>query len=592
MQTLKRLITAGLIATLSLGLFGPTSKAEHGIPEFVQVETGEGTTAAVRPDGSLWMWGDQYLFGLDPDPNSTATFTKRAGSSSDWAQVALGSFHAVGIKKDGTLWGWGYNDAGQVGNGQIDANTVRVPQQIAGGRHFRSVSAKFSHNVAIAEDGSLWTWGDNFVGTIGDGTREHRPAPVQIGDDTDWVKAVAGLSHMVAFKSDGSMWAWGAQWHGRLGDGVNTEERDAIQLTPKRIGTFDFTSVSVGDDHTLALKADGSLWAWGHNIRGAIGDGTYEPRPIPTQIGSDQWRQVHAIGFSSVGIKTDGTLWMWGDLQPGKPNPTLPLQVGTDRDWASISGGGSGYDEHVILVKQDGSLWGFGSGGQGQLGNDRKAWYRGEPVKFLISRTLADVVGTTGKPTLDQVSGALEPLKDYISLHFDDVDREAWYAPALAKLVGLRVMGGYPDGTLRPDGTVAVDQFIKMLLSARGAELPNGSPYWASTWIDQAIASGFIRKGQFDRYDRPITRAEMAQVIAAVLKAEASVAIPPDLKARIADFSAIRPADQPAVLDVYARGILTGRPDETFQSGGTLSRAEAAVVILRVIDPGERLPLN
>jgi alpha-tubulin suppressor-like RCC1 family protein len=585
---LKRLITAGLIATLSLGLFTPASKADDRPPEFVQIVTGAFMTGAVRPDGSLWMWGNNRSGNFGLGNRDERTFTKQAGSSSDWAQVSFGEYHNVGIKKDGTLWGWGFNDIGQVGIGSVEPKDVLEPREIGGGRRFRSVSATYAHSAAIAEDGSLWAWGSNFAGELGDGTLENRSAPVQIGDDTDWVQVLTGSFHTVAFKKDGSMWAWGAVSAGRLGDGRDTR---AYQLTPKRIGTFDFASVSVGSVHTLALKADGSLWGWGNNQYGQLGDGTKENRLVPTPIGSDRWHQVAALGDTSVGIKADGTLWMWGARRPGKSDPTLPSQVGTDRDWAGISRSGSERGDHVILVKRDGSLWGLGNNYNGQLGIGTML-PTDTPVKMLISRTLADILGTAGKASLQQVNSQLEPLKDYISLHFSDVDRAAWYAPALAKLVGMRVLGGYTDGTLQPTGTVGVDQFLKMLLSAGGAELANGSPYWASTWIDKAIASGFITPGQFDRYDRPITRAEMARVIAAVLRSETGATVPSDLKDRIADFSSISPADRQAVLDVYARGILTGYQDGTFRPGGTLSRAEAGVVILRVIDPGSRVPVK
>lgn len=299
---------------------------------------------------------------------------------------------------DGSLWGWGWNDAGQLGLGAVGADTpVKVPQEIGGGRRFRSVSAGFGYTVAIATDGSLWAWGSNWKGQIGDGTQQNRTTPVQIGDDTDWVKAIAGEFHTLAFKSDGSMWAWGWVSHGRLGDGNggdgSTPSDDRSQLTPKRIGTFDFTSVSVGNAHTLALKADGTLWGWGKNDDGGqLGDGTRVSRTTPTQIGNDRWRAVVATGNDSIGIKADGTLWMWGQNQPVYiPDHFLPIQVGTDRDWAGMALGSR------VLVKQDGSLWAMGNNAFGQLGDGTERAAE-TPVKMLVSKTLSEVLGTAANP--------------------------------------------------------------------------------------------------------------------------------------------------------------------------------------------------
>jgi len=229
----------------------------------------------------------------------------------------------------------------------------------------RVVVAGSGYTVSIGTDGTLWTWGLNNQAQLGDGTTINRSRPVQISADKDWV-SVAADGHNIAIRADGSLWAWGSNFRGQLGDGT-THHR----ARPVQIGTdTDWSSVEVGWDVSFAIKEDGSLWHWGErsvyvadpdNPDGSIPRRGESYNAVPMQVGSDtDWASI-SIGINSVSaIKTDGTLWVWGEvnrIQDGNISTQLisivPLQLGTGAEWASVV---VGYDE-LLSIKTDGTLW-------------------------------------------------------------------------------------------------------------------------------------------------------------------------------------------------------------------------------------------
>ena len=174
-----------------------------------------------------------------------------------------------------------------------------------GDGQIKQVSVSASHTVVIKTDGSLWAWGLNSRGQLGDGTTTDKNIPIRIGTDTNW-ESVSASSHTIAIKTDGSLWAWGSNDKGQLGVGINT---NVIRLIPTRIGTdTNWASVSAEDSFsTIAIKTDGSLWAWGYSYE--LLDDTYTF--TPTRIGTDtNW--VSLCGYN-ITIKTDGSLWALGE---------------------------------------------------------------------------------------------------------------------------------------------------------------------------------------------------------------------------------------------------------------------------------------
>lgn len=301
--------------------------------------------------------------------------TVKCGSA--WRTVVGGDGHTVALKADGTLWTWGDNYRGQLGNGGGTNNPT--PAQIQPGQIFTSVAAGEGHTVAVRADGTLWTWGDNASGQLGDGTTERRDVPIQVGSDADFAVVAAGMLHTLALKTDGSLWAWGGNGFGQLGNGGTTNE-----LAPVRIGSdADFTQVAAGAHYSLAVKADGTLWGWGDNSSYQLGDGTTTGTNAPKALGSG-FSHVAGCQKHTLAVKTDGTLWTWGsntDRQLGIEVEggiaQTPIQVGDESDFLTVACGG----RHSLALKTDGSLWAWGYDGDGQVGA-RTLYYNGLPLRL------------------------------------------------------------------------------------------------------------------------------------------------------------------------------------------------------------------
>ena len=241
--------------------------------------------------------------------------------------ISAGVLHTIALKTDGSLWAWGYNGVGELGDGtNVDRNT---PVRIGSETNWSAISAGEFRTIALKTDGSIWAWGSNYNGELGNGTNSVRNTPAQIGSETNWSAISAGLYHTIALKTDGSLWAWGRNYEGQLGDGTDTDRN-----TPVRIGSeTNWSAISAGYEHTTALKTDGSLWAWGSNTFGQLGDGTDTDRNTPVRIGSEtNWSAISAGEFRTIALKTDGSLWAWGRNYEGQlgdgtyPYSTDPVQ--------------------------------------------------------------------------------------------------------------------------------------------------------------------------------------------------------------------------------------------------------------------------
>ena len=336
-----------------------------------------------QPNSTLLAWGSNVVSGVflkgQLGQNNVINYSSPVQiPGTTWSFVSSGSEHTLALKMDGTLWSWGYNFYGEMGqNNNITPLSASSPVQIPG-TTWRSISTGIQHSLAIKTDNTLWAWGNNQSSQLGLNNVSPASSPIQI-PGTTWNSASAGYLHSFAIKTDGTLWAWGRNSYGELGQNNRAYYSSPVQIPGT---TWKYANGS-GRDYTLATKTDGTLWAWGYNGNYLLGQGNTIDRSSPVQIPGTTWNSIAGNNFSAaLSTKTDGTLWSWGvngagQLGQNNTSPaSSPIQIpGTT--WSSIS---SGY-QHSLATKTDGTLWAWGINDEGQLGLNNTVRYS-SPVQI------------------------------------------------------------------------------------------------------------------------------------------------------------------------------------------------------------------
>lgn len=268
----------------------------NNLSQVIALSGGGQHCLALKSDGSVWSWGNNASGQLGDGTNTNRHEAAPVPLLEGITAVAAGTNHSMALKSDSTVWRWG-------------SGALPTPAQIPDLTGIVAISTGVAHTLALKNDSTVWAWGNNNAGQLGDGSTDARSTPVQVlGLSSVVAVAVGKFQHSLALKSDGTVWSWGWNESGQLGDSSNVESHVPLQVR----NLTNVTAIGAGYMHSLALKADGTLWAWGDNEFGQIGDSTTIDRWEPVQVLDDVKVLAAGAYYHTLVEKNDGTVWSWG----------------------------------------------------------------------------------------------------------------------------------------------------------------------------------------------------------------------------------------------------------------------------------------
>jgi alpha-tubulin suppressor-like RCC1 family protein len=346
-----------------LGLGGTGNKSspvQLGTNLWKDASSSDVHMGAIKTDGTLWTWGGNANGQLGLGDLILRSSPVQVGSSTDWKKVYAVGGNTFMIKENGTVYGMGNDFQNQLA--VFSYNDYSSPIQVGSGplTNIKQIASTGFSMLALKNDGSIYAWCTNAWGQLGLGDITNRSSVTLMGGTKDWnYISIGGLSGpgtaSAGIRNNGTLWTWGSNTYGQLGNGTTTSYSSPIQ-----IGSLtNWKMISIGHGHVLAVKTDGTLWAWGYNFFGQLGNGTTTSYSSPIQIGSlTNWKRVYSSYQQSFGIKTDGTLWAWGVNGSGQlgngttTNYSSPIQVGSLNSWKLTSSIGcpSGFSSGVVFI--------------------------------------------------------------------------------------------------------------------------------------------------------------------------------------------------------------------------------------------------
>lgn len=423
----------GALACMSwsmAGILALEGRAAEHLAQIQNVAAGAEHTMALTEEGNVWAWGANWTGQLGDGtalPQSTPVAVKGKdgqGRLADIMAIAAGVEHSVALKKDGTVWAWGGNRYGQLGVGTTNEQHTPVQARGADGKGYlegiTAVAAGVGHTAALKDDGTVWVIGRDDPHEWDESNCFPKQVKTKAGEYLTGITAIAaGEEHTVALREDGAVWAWGLNWEGTLGDGTQTRTYDAVQAQ-----IADCNAIAAGGRATFALRKDETIgfvmvWAWGDNYAGQLGEGRTAPHKItPVQVKGEQGdgvlTEVTAVAAGmghTVALKNDGTVWAWGSGTRGRIGDGdtaaryTPVRVkGTDGGGflAGVSTLAVG-EGHTVALMDDGTLVAWGVNSSGQLG-DGTTRDRTVPVQIKGE-------GAARQPAADAEPAAAEPIR-------------------------------------------------------------------------------------------------------------------------------------------------------------------------------------
>jgi len=330
-----------------------------GATSVVDVEGGREHVLALTSGGTVLAWGwNRYGQVGNGSTNTTVKTPRSVLSNAD--SIAAGHYSSFAVLADGTMRAWGRNDTGQLGDGTT--TNRRSPVAVSGptGVRIVQVAGGRNHTIALADDGTVYAWGSNGSGQLGDGTLADHHTPEAVPGLTDVVEVFAGRDHGLALTSGGTVWAWGYNRHGELGDGTTTNRRSPVPVTTivsgQPVALSGIVALGAGANHSLALTGTGRVFAWGLNSYGQLGDGTFSTRRRAVRV--KNLTDVVALAGgrqSSIAVTASGSVFTWGDdrfgqLGDGTTSTTGRNLPGVVPGVSNVSGVGMGLDYGVAIV--------------------------------------------------------------------------------------------------------------------------------------------------------------------------------------------------------------------------------------------------
>jgi alpha-tubulin suppressor-like RCC1 family protein len=341
----------------------PNWAAVAGLSGVAQVSAGSYDSLALTSDGRVWAWGITNLASLD-EPAADSDVPVPVPGLAGITQVAAGQETGLALRSDGTVWAWGYNDFGQLGTGS-DAPSF-TPVQVSGLTGVTQIAAGYGWSMALRSDGTVWSWGVNVAGQLGDGTGVNSNVPVQVKGLSHVTRIAAGSADGLAVAAVArrgivttlsTVYAWGANSDGQVGDGTTQERFAPVPVTGVSVPSV--AGIAMGDDFAMVLGTDGTVWDWGQNGVGQLGNGTTTAasRPVEARGPGSGIVQIAAGSVFALARRSDGTVWAWGFNEHGElgdgtttglqANPA-PVQVTALSGATSIAAG----NFHALAIRQ------------------------------------------------------------------------------------------------------------------------------------------------------------------------------------------------------------------------------------------------
>lgn len=375
---------AGKLGQNNVTAYATPVSVVGAVKTFCAVELAEQTSYAIDLSGRVWGWGYNNYGNLgDNTVVSKRTPVSVAGATKTFCFVNSLRNHAMALTYTGRAWGWGINDFGQLGDNSITSR--RTPVSVAGAaKTFCQISAGSNFSLGIDQNGKAWAWGRNTYGQLGDNTVTSQITPIAVGGALKtFCKIDAGNEQAHAIDKNGKLWCWGVNFGNALGDNTANSRRTPFAVAG---AAKTFCKVIHGRGNVyaaLALDKNGTVWGWGQNGFGQLGDNSFTQRCTPVSVGGAK-KTFCDIGVGenhSIAVDKNGRTWCWGWNRYGQLGDNTnqicgtPMSIaGTVRTFCKINAGtydtASGYRSHGHAIDKNGILWGWGYNQAGQLGDN------------------------------------------------------------------------------------------------------------------------------------------------------------------------------------------------------------------------------